>query len=222
MSTRRRSSQIAQLEADAPLKSYPHVTPRVRGVKQSTIDAKWNPLSAPSIAAATEALTLAHRPIMQRLANNQQRRQHTSSALSLLHRRISRKLHRGLPFPPPGVPAAGPRRRGRRPKAGGHDAELDFESVLDGVRTLERQLDPALHSVELLHKERERMGRELERDYKTLRNLEAGARGQARQQREQLKKAHVLAPEAPENREEDAQMVFDHKGSLPPGAVFKV
>jgi hypothetical protein len=102
--------------------------------------------------------------------------------------------------------------------------------VLNGSQALERQLDPALHAVELLRKETERMERELERDYKTLRNLEAGARGQARQQREQLKKAHVLAhvlaPEAAvarEKREDDVEMVFDDgKGSVPPGAVFKV
>ena len=228
-STRRRSSQIAQLEAEAPPNPYAHIVPRIRGVKQSTIDAKWRPLSDPSIAAATETLALAHRPIMQRLASTHQRRQHTSSALSLLHRRISRKLHRGLPFPPPAALAAaggGRRKKGRRGRNGGHEAELDFESVLGGSRALQRQLDPALHAVELLRKEKERMERELERDYKTLRNLEAGARGQARQQREQLKKAHVLAPEAAvarEKREEDVEMVFDDgNGSLPPGAVFKV
>ena len=225
----RRSSQIAQPEADAPPKSYPHVAPRVRGIKQSIIDAKWKPLSAPSIAAATETLALAHRPIMQRVAGTQQRRQHVSAALSQLQRRISRKLHRGMPFPPPAIPAAGvPRKRGRRPKAGGgdgHEAELDFESVLDGARALERRLEPALHAVELLRKEKAWMERELEQDYKTLRNLEAGARGQARQQRDQLKKAHVLAPEVTiprEKREEDVEMVFDHEGSVPPGTLFKV
>lgn len=234
-STRRRTGQTAQLEADAPPKAYPHVAPRVRAIKQATIDAKWRPLSAPSIAAATETLALAHRPIMQRIASTQQRRQHASAALSVLHRRIARKLHRGMPFPPPAMPAAGgvPRKRGRRSKTdgggsggGGHEAELDFESVLDGARALERRLDPALHAVELLRKEKEWMERELEQDYKTLRNLEAGARGQARQQREQLKKAHVLAPEAAaaprDKTEEDVEMVFDHKGSVPPGAVFKV
>lgn len=75
---------------------------------------------------------------------------------------------------------------------------------------LERQLDPGLHAVELLRREKKRIEGELEKDYETLRNLEAGARGQARQQRELLKKAHVLAPVSMK-REDDwkqEQVVF--------------
>ena len=213
-------------------KPYPHIVARVRGIKQSTIDAKWSPLTASSIAAATETLTLAHRPIMQRLANTQQRRQHTASALSLLHRRVSRKLKRGLPFPPPAVAAtSAPKtsrrqaRGGRRGGGGGHEAELDFESVLDGARALERQLDPALHSLELLKKEKERMEKELEKDYQTLQHLEAGARMQAREQRDQLKKTHALVPDDITLRKgklRDAEIKFEVNGAVAPGTVFKV
>lgn len=236
---------MAQLEADAPPKPYAHVAPRVRTIRQSTIDDRWSPLNATSIAAASETLALAHRPVMQRVAGNTQRRRHTSSALTLLHRRICRKLERGLPFPPTVVApatataAAAPRRRGR-PRGptsrAGVEAEMDFETVLDGSQALERQLDPALHAVELLTREREHMERELERDYKTLRNLEAGATAQARAQREQLKKAHALVPEAvaarrgsdqegeerERERDDVGAVVFDHQGAVPPGTVFKV
>lgn len=114
-------------------------------------------------------------------------------------------------------------RRRRGGGDGGRELELDFERVLDASQALERQLDPALHAVELLRKEKERLERELERDYKTLQNLEAGARGQSRQQREQLKKAHVLTPHATTSRAgDDVELAFDDEGPVPPGALFKV
>lgn len=221
--------------ADKPSAPYPHVFTTTRSVKQDTIDKRWAPLTPASVAAASETLTLAHRPIMQRLAATGQKRQYASSALSLLHRRISRKLQRGMPFPPAAVtgPASAsqgpPVKRGRgRPrgiasnKTAGVEAEMDFESVLDGSQALERQLDPLLHAVELLRREKEHMERELELDYQNLRNLEAGARGQARVQRDQIKKAHALVPEAkPRAADDDVEMVFDTKG-VPPGGVFKV
>lgn len=207
-------------EAPLPPKRYLHVAPHVRGVKQSTIDAKWTPLGAPSIAAASEILELAHRPIIQRMSSTARRRQHTSGVLSVAYRRITRKLQRGLPFPPAGMPSSTSAARGGD---GGRETELDFESVLDGRRALERQLDPALHAVELLKKEKARVERELERDYMTLRNLEAGARTQAREQREKLKRAHVLAPEASgQPHLEDVEMIFDDDGPVSQGNTFKV
>lgn len=222
---------------------YPHVTTRVRGVKQSTIDAKWKALNASAIATATQTLTLANRPIMQRLAGTEQRRQHASNVLALLQRRISRKLQRGLPFPPPAIAPSttsvsarqqlrsGGRRRGRRAMSeGGHEAELNFESVIDGTQALERQLEPALHALEVLKKEKSRVETELEKDYKVLQNLEAGARQRAKEQRDRIKKAHALVPDGVAlaamrkvKQEDDVEMKFDGKESVvPPGAIFKV
>ncbi|CAG9979356.1 unnamed protein product [Clonostachys byssicola] len=219
-----RESSPSESDSELPTKPYLHVASFVRGIRQSTIDAKWTALAGPSIAAATETLELAHRPILQRLSNSEQRRQHTSSALAVLYRRITRKLHKGLPFPPATASAGSlVARRGRRGGGdGGRELELDFERVLDASQALERQLDPALHAVELLRKEKERLERELERDYKTLQNLEAGARGQSRQQREQLKKAHALTPHATASRAgNDVELAFDDEGPVPPGALFK-
>ncbi|KAK7208831.1 hypothetical protein V2G26_016009 [Clonostachys chloroleuca] len=212
-----RESSPSESDSELLTKPYLHVTSFVRGIRQSTIDAKWTALAGPSIAAATETLELAHRPILQRLSNSEQRRQHTSSALAVLYRRITRKLHKGLPFPPATASAGGSMvARRRRGGDGGRELELDFERVLDASQALERQLDPALHAVELLRKEKERLERELERDYKTLQNLEAGARGQSRQQREQLKKAHVLTPHATTSRAGDnVELAFDDEGPVP-------
>lgn len=214
------------MAAPLPPKRYLHVAPHVRGVKQATIDAKWTPLAAPSIAVASEILELAHRPIIQRMSGTTRRRQHASAALSVAYRRITRKLQRGLPFPPAGMPSSSSVGTGTGTRGGGdggRETELDFESVLDGRRALERQLDPALHAVELLRREKAVMVRELEKDYMTLRNLEAGARTQAREQREKLKRSHVLAPEATGRpRLEDVEMVFDDNDDGGGDGLFKV
>ncbi|KAM4059161.1 CENP-Q, a CENPA-CAD centromere complex subunit [Hirsutella rhossiliensis] len=181
----------------SPPKPYVHIVPRVRHVRQSTIAAKWSPLTGPSLSAVSALLQLAHQPILQRLSSTHQRRAHASAALRLMARRISRKVAaRGLPFPPASMPAAS--RRGgqqqQQPSDGGRETELDFESVLDAKAALEAQLGPAAHAVELLRRERDSIEKELERDYETLRELEARARSQTREQRGLLKKAHALTP----------------------------
>lgn len=196
---RRRASPNPDAEDDdfppSPLKPYPHIAPRVRRIRQSVIEAKWSTLAGSALSAVSLTLQLAHRPILQRLSNTQQRRDFTSAALRLITHRINRKISRGLPFPPASMITRRPRGgKGADESDSGRAAELDFESVLDAKQALERQLDPALHAVELLAREKGRMEKELERDYETLRNLESSARGQAREVRGLLKKAHVLAP----------------------------
>ncbi|KFA79031.1 hypothetical protein S40288_00644 [Stachybotrys chartarum IBT 40288] len=178
----------------SPDKPYTHVAPRVRRIRQSVIHEKWSPLAASSLSTATDILQLAQQPILTRLSNTHQRRAHTSTALHLVAGRIARKMRKGLPFPPAAMPTLST--RGGGDADGGREVEMDFERVLDAQRALERQLDPALHAVQLLQREKDRMEKELERDYQALKALEVSARGQAREQRGLLKKAHPLAPDA--------------------------
>ncbi|PNY26116.1 Uncharacterized protein TCAP_03951 [Tolypocladium capitatum] len=187
----------------SPPRPYVHVAPHVRRVRQSAIAAKWSPLAGASLSAVSVLLHLAHRPILQRLSGTHRRRAHTSAALRLVTHRIARKVARGLPFPPAAAAAA--RGAQQRQADGGRETELDFEAVLDGKALLEAQLGPAEHAVEVLRREKERVERELERDYEMLRGLEAGARAQAREQRGLLKKAHVLAPGTMGPEARDAQ-----------------
>ncbi|EGR48761.1 uncharacterized protein TRIREDRAFT_107389 [Trichoderma reesei QM6a] len=222
----------------SPEKPYPHVSPHVHRVRQSTIESKWSPLPESTISAAASMLALAHRPILQRLSNSEQRHNQTSAALRLVTHRITRKIARGIPFPPASMPSArAPRGRqqagaGSVPTAAaaaavsdGRATELDFESVLDAKQALERQLDPALHAVELLEREKEKLERELERDYEALRNLESSAKAQGREYRGLLKKAHVLAP-TPEmllsqrKKMAEQDVYFNHSGSSSPGGLF--
>ncbi|KAI8159825.1 hypothetical protein K4K49_007456 [Colletotrichum sp. SAR 10_70] len=138
-------------------------------------------------------LRLAERPVLQRLASNEKRRDQASSALRLVTNRLNKKLSRGLPFPP----ASAPPRAGRKSQNddAGRAEELDFERVVDSVRSLERQLDPLLHAVRLLETEKEREERALEEDYKTLSTLEANAKSEARNFKDNLRKTHVLVPD---------------------------
>ncbi|PTB66418.1 hypothetical protein BBK36DRAFT_1141267 [Trichoderma citrinoviride] len=237
----RRSHQDADPEEDnddlppSPEKPYPHISPHVHRVRQSTIESKWSPLPESTISAASSMLALAHRPILQRLSNSEQRHNHTSAALRLVTHRITRKIARGIPFPPASMPSARVP-RGRQQAAGaapvpaaavtdGRAIELDFESVLDAKQALERQLDPALHAVELLEREKEKLERELERDYETLRNLEASAKAQGREYRGLLKKAHVLAP-TPESvlsqrkKKAEQDISFSHSERSLSGGLF--
>ena len=205
----------------SPAKPYTHIAPYVRRVRQATIEAKWSPLGAPSLKALTSILQLAHRPILQRLSNTQQRQTHTAAALRLVTNQITKKIARGLPFPPSSMlPArgkgSGSRGRPRNLPDGGREAELNFESVLDSKQELERQLDPALDAVELLRAEKERMEQELEMDYEALRNLQEGARAQAREQRELLKRVHDFAREeknAPKTKDQD-MIIKEEQGAL--------
>ncbi|KAG5925625.1 hypothetical protein E4U53_003264, partial [Claviceps sorghi] len=83
----------------------------------------------------------AQRPILQRISDSQLRREHTASALRLITHRISRKISRGLPFPPASMPA----NVGRAPlqSDGGREVELNFESDIlhdDDIQPLAVQL----------------------------------------------------------------------------------
>ncbi|CAM1509062.1 Fc.00g028010.m01.CDS01 [Cosmosporella sp. VM-42] len=220
--SRRRSSQNnTQEPPPSPEKPYLHIAPRTKRIRPSTITSKWAPLLGPSVPAATNILHLAHRPILQRMSHTRQRREHASVALRLITHRISKKLSKGLPFPPASVAPASRASNKAGEGDGGRETELDFEAVLDARTALERQLGPGLQAVELLRKERERMEEELERDYEALRGLEASARGQARERRELLKKAHVLVPTGRGAVKDYDDELVRNKGEVASGNLFK-
>ncbi|PNP73482.1 hypothetical protein FNYG_13212 [Fusarium nygamai] len=199
----------------SPPKPYTHIAPFKRTIRSSKVAADWTGLSGASLPTTKSILKLAQQPILQRMAPTNNRRTHASAALHLVYRRMERKLARGLPFPP-GNPSSKTTKR-RLDADGGRALELDFEAVLDGKAALERQLVPGMHAVELLRAEKERMERELERDYEELRKLEANARAQTRERKDLFRKAHVLAPTSrPASKDQDTAFLTNTKdeGSL--------
>ncbi|KAF5570537.1 cylicin II [Fusarium phyllophilum] len=194
----------------SPPKPYIHIASFKRTIRSSKVAADWTGLSGASLPTTKSILKLAQQPILQRMAPTNNRRTHASAALHLVYRRMERKLTRGLPFPP-GNPSSKTTKR-HLDADGGRALELDFEAVLDGKAALERQLVPGMHAVELLKAEKERMEKELERDYEKLRKLEANARAQTRERKELFRKAHVLAPTSrPASKDQDTTFVTDTK-----------
>ncbi|PHH83826.1 hypothetical protein CDD82_16 [Ophiocordyceps australis] len=198
----------------SPPRPFPHLAPRIHRLRHSTIEAKWSPLTTPSLDAVSSMLHLAHRPILQRISNTHQRSHLALAALRLVTHRISRKISRGLPFPPASMPASAvpnpqAQTASRHDSDGGRRAELNLETVLDAEAALEAQLQPAAHAVEALRREKEHMQIQLEKDYQALQTLEADARAHARGQRDLLTKAHPLVSVAkrPEKRPHDAGTV---------------
>jgi hypothetical protein len=164
-------------------------------VPRHVIENKWLPLDAPSVDNVTNLLHSASRPVLLRL-NNARKHAQATAALNAISNRLRAKLTRGLPFPP----ATTSHRR---------EDELEFERTVDGIHALEAQLDPLLHSVALLEKEKARAEKDLEQEYKVLNTLSANARSEARGRRDQLRKTHVLVPEREPNKYDDTHPADD-------------
>lgn len=116
-----------------------------------------------------------------------QKHTQATAILNVVGNRLRNKLTRGMPFPPPAT-------------AGKREDELEFEKTIAGLEALEYQLDPLLHSVQLLQREKERAEKELEKEYKVLNRLTANARTAARERREHVRKMHGLVPDRATDR----------------------
>lgn len=223
--------QAAELDAELEASSrsvpkYRHIEPRTRQIPRSTISAKWLPLDDASVEAVSSIISDATRPVLLRLRDKELRHQQGQTILRIFAGRLRSKLRKGMPFPPPAAKAVGA--RGDKADAGGgHVDELNFESTVDSIESLETMLDPLLHSVALLEKEKAKEEAALEKEYETLRTLESNAKAEARGWRERMKKAHPLAPEP--RKPEDMQELDRANGdgveltkekSTPPTDVF--
>ncbi|KAK7733068.1 hypothetical protein SLS53_008255 [Cytospora paraplurivora] len=167
---------------------FRHLKEATRNVSRHTISEKWNALDGPSINAVGAFLADAQRPVLLRLQDTGRRREHASSALSTVSRRLRSKLVKGFPFPAP--TAGAPNRAGQ----GSYEDEFDFERIVDAIQTLESTLNPLQHSVGLLEREIKREEDALAKDYDNLHKLEANARSEAKGWREKARREHVLAP----------------------------
>ncbi|KAI0830417.1 CENP-Q, a CENPA-CAD centromere complex subunit-domain-containing protein [Hypoxylon sp. FL0890] len=192
-------------DSDGSPPRYRHLTTRTRRVPLNVVESKWAPLEAPAITSVTTLLQSASRPVLLRL-NNAQKHTQAQAALNAVANRLRSKISRGLPFPP----ATTSTRR---------EEEFEFERTISGIQSLESQLDPLLHSVELLRREKDRAQKELDREYKLLGRLGSNARAEARERRERVRKMHVLVPEKPAEAKVDSigEVVPAEKGS---GRVF--
>ncbi|KAI0414022.1 CENP-Q, a CENPA-CAD centromere complex subunit-domain-containing protein [Xylaria grammica] len=173
-----RSSSPASVSSPPP---YRHITERKRRVTHNTIASKWSSLE-PASASVANFASLLHSislPTLQHVVPKQYG--HAEEVLEKVIRGLCKKSTR-TPFPPTSTL---PHR----------EDELDFEKTQSAVEVLLSQLDPLQHSVELLRREKERVEKDLEREYKVLDRLSTNARAEARERRDRLRKVHVLVPE---------------------------
>ncbi|RYP53197.1 hypothetical protein DL768_001790 [Monosporascus sp. mg162] len=192
------SSRSPSPEPDQP--AYRHLATATRRVPRAVIESKWAPLDAASISSVTELLAAASRPVLLRL-NNPTKHAHAAAALGAVANRLRSKLARGLPFPPPPpAHALSGNGGGGGASRGGREDELEYERTVSAIQGFEAALDPLLHSVELLRREKERAERELDREYRVLVTLGTNARAQARERRERMRRLHVLVPPPPPER----------------------
>ncbi|KAI0853886.1 CENP-Q, a CENPA-CAD centromere complex subunit-domain-containing protein [Daldinia vernicosa] len=210
-SGRRRPSPDVQDRSSSPDSAtspprYRHLATRTRRVPLNIIESKWTALEQPALSSVASLLQSASRPVLLRLSNPQ-RHGHAAAALNAVSKRLCTKIARGLPFPP----ATTSTRR---------EEEFEFERTVSGIQALESQLDPLLHSVELLRREKERAEKELDREYKALARLGSNAHAEARERRDQMRKMHVLVPEKlpPESRVDSVGEVVSTENSS--GKVF--
>ncbi|KAK4454935.1 CENP-Q, a CENPA-CAD centromere complex subunit-domain-containing protein [Podospora aff. communis PSN243] len=193
---RRQSDKDDPAASEAPAASvskHRHLASRTRQIPRSTIAAKWTALDDGAIAAIDSIVTDASRPVLFRLRDRDQRHQQAQTILRTFAKRLHTKLVKGMPFPPPSTGTA-TGRGAAAAAASGYEAELDFERTVDAIQSLEKTLDPLLHSVALLTAEKEREEAALEREYRLLKTLETNARAEARGWRERGKRDHALAP----------------------------
>ncbi|KAI9739409.1 MAG: hypothetical protein M1818_005097 [Claussenomyces sp. TS43310] len=160
---------------------YQHLLAVERKVPRQTIDSKWEPLPPNAIEHVTQLLGDVEKSVVMRLRDERKRTQ-AATSISMVARRLQRKLVRGLPFPPS--------TRSRK------EEDFDFEKILDSNVTLETQLTPMLHSTELLKAEIKRENLQLDEEVRNLDTLETNAKADAARRKKDSKHNHSLYTEA--------------------------
>jgi hypothetical protein len=179
---RRTSQEDNESRASSPEPPpYRFMTARTRKISRQAIQENWSPLDTISVDSVMDLLHTASRPVLLRI-NNLTKHAQAAAALNTISNRLRSKLTRGLPFPS----ATTSQKR---------EDEFEYERTVDGIQSLESQLDPLLHSVSLLEKEKERAEKELDKEYKLLNSISANARSESRARRDQLRKVHALVPD---------------------------
>ncbi|KAF2460213.1 CENP-Q, a CENPA-CAD centromere complex subunit-domain-containing protein [Lineolata rhizophorae] len=158
---------------DRPKKRFNYLKPRVRKIPQHVITSKWAPLGASTQQQTRDLIRAAKRPVTIGIRDDR-RRIEAEVTLGSVIRKLERQLPR-MPFPP-----------------NTRDFHFDLEALIDRNRTLENQLTPALHSVEMLKAAIKREEGALEQEQKTLARLEADAKAEERRQARQTAKIHPL------------------------------
>ncbi|KAK7607823.1 CENP-Q, a CENPA-CAD centromere complex subunit-domain-containing protein [Phyllosticta paracitricarpa] len=156
-----------------PRIKFPHLKAQTRNIPKSTIASKWKAASIPAQQAARNLLVTAKRAVMLDRHDNKRRTEAEIKLASVL-RNLEKKLPR-VPFPP----------RTR-------ESQFDLDKVMEHNRTLENDLTPATHAVELLEAAVEEERDRLHEDRQLLARLEEDRRKEDSFQRRTIKMHPLL------------------------------
>ncbi len=134
---------------------------------------------------------------------DERKRDQASNAIDTVIRRLTRKITKGMPFPPSSIV-----RKEDKSTGEGRDADFDAEKVIDCTREGERKLTPLIHSVELLMSEIRKEEELLDQETKALERLERNAKADRARRRTEAKKFHpsLLVPEGGRREDEDLKL----------------
>ena len=181
-----RSRHQEEEDDGSPEPEYPYQTfePTILQVPRHIIDASWTPLPAPAIEKITSIFQTVERATVMRLKDEEKRDQ-ASNAINTVIRRVTRKIGKGMPFPPSSLG-----KRENKERGDGREADFDAERIIDAGREAERKLGPLLHSVALLKSEIRREEEMLEQETKALERLERNAKEDRARGRAEVRKFH--------------------------------
>lgn len=182
----RSRQQEEEEDGGSPEPEYPYqiFEPTILQVPRHVIDASWTALSAPAIEKITSIFQTVERATVMRLKDEEKRDQ-ASNVINTVIRRVTRKIGKGMPFPPPSLG-----KRENKERGDGREADFDAERIIDAGREAERKLGPLLHSVALLKSEIRREEELLEQETKALERLERNAKEDRARRRAEVRKFH--------------------------------
>ncbi|KAI9718234.1 MAG: hypothetical protein M1812_004224 [Candelaria pacifica] len=166
-------AQLGAIGDGSQAKKYMTLTARIKSIPSEVVASKWEVISDPAQARLLDLFKAVQRPVLTNYRDDKTRNE-AQSALALVVRTLGKRLPR-MPFP-----------------SNTKDWHFDYEKLLDGNRTLESLLTPAIHSIELLKAEIEKEERALDGDREQLGELEQNAAFAEKERTRHTKKAHAL------------------------------
>ncbi|KAH0544863.1 hypothetical protein FGG08_001092 [Glutinoglossum americanum] len=150
-----------------------NLTPQVRRIPRQIVTGKWDVLPQAAQEQVRELLKAIEQPVLMSYRNHR-RREEAQSILGSVLRKLTTKIPR-MPFP-----------------SQAKDVHFNYEMLLDANRTLEANLTPAMHSINLLTAEIDREELLLQADETKLSDLMGNAKAAESSRKLKARQLHPL------------------------------
>ncbi|CAL5869839.1 uncharacterized protein PFLUO_LOCUS4070 [Penicillium psychrofluorescens] len=194
---RKRDSESNDQQTDRN-KRYVYLKPHTRRVPEKTIKAKWTTLPEPVQEKVRDLFHALERPVIVR-QQNERKRIEAQTAVQAVVRTLGRRLPR-MPFPPITK-----------------DSNFDYESALNEHRLLEANVSTMKDSIDLLKTEIAKEDALLDREKKSLLEMDRNAKRAEAERKRQMQRAHPVLrhlDELPQSQDQTAEFtLLDAKDS---------